>query len=169
MSSIVIVDTSVLLNILDVPGRNQRKAEVRARLADLIDTADHGFIPMAAIVEVGNHIAQVANGDHRRKAAERFVAEVRRALNDEAPWKPINFPSNQAVLRWLDAFPDSATRAMGMGDLSIQKEWEDMCRRHALSRVWVWTLDKDLAGLVRPASLGLSSGRRRADQSATQT
>ena len=75
MSSIAIVDTSVLLNILDVPARIQRRA-----------------------------------------AAARFVKEVRSALSDEAPWKPINFPSNQEVLSGLDAFPDSATQGIGMGD-----------------------------------------------------
>ena len=152
MSSIVIVDTSVLLNILDVPDRNQRKKEVLDRLGVLIEAGDHLFIPMAAIVEVGNHIAHVKSGVQRRAAAARFVKEVRSALSDEAPWKPINFPSNQEVLSGLDAFPDSATQGIGMGDLSIKKEWEDLCRRHRLSRVWVWTLDADLAGLDRPAA-----------------
>ena len=152
MSSIVIVDTSVLLNILDVPDRNQRKKEVLDRLGVLIEAGDHLFIPMAAIVEVGNHIAHVKGGPQRRAAAARFVKEVRSALADEAPWKPINFPSNQEVLSWLDAFPDSATQGIGMGDLSIKKEWEELCRRHRLSRVWVWTLDADLAGLDRPAA-----------------
>lgn len=149
MSAIVIVDSSVLLNVFDVPGRNQRRAEVLDRLEALISAEDHLFIPMAAIVEVGNHIAHVANGVHRRAAAERFVADVRNALADRAPWKPINFPSNQAVLGWLDAFPDSATRRMGLGDLSIKKEWEHCCRQFAMSRVWVWTLDRDLADLDR--------------------
>lgn len=149
MSAIVIVDTSVLLNILDVPGRNQDRAAVLNRLGELIEAGDHLFIPMAAIVEVGNHIAHVGNGAHRRAAAERFVQEVRRALSNEAPWKPINFPSNQEVLSWLDAFPDSATQGIGMGDLSIKMEWEELCRRHPMSRVWVWTLDGDLADLDR--------------------
>jgi predicted nucleic acid-binding protein len=150
MSAIVIVDSSVLLNIIDVPDRNQRRAEVFDRLAELIEGGDHLFIPMAAIVEVGNLIAHVRNGAQRRAAAERFVKEVRRALADEAPWKPINFPSNQEVLGWLDAFPESATKKVGMGDLSIRQEWESCCHRYSMSRVWVWTLDGDLAGLDRP-------------------
>jgi predicted nucleic acid-binding protein len=150
MSAIVIVDTSVLLNIMNVPDRNQRRNDVLDQLEKLINAGSHLFIPMAAIVEVGNHIAQVSNGAHRRSAAERFVKEVRRALADEAPWKPINFPSNQEVLSWLDAFPDSATRGMGMGDLSIKKEWEELCQRYPMSRVRVWTLDADLGGLDRP-------------------
>ena len=149
MSAIVIVDSSVLLNIMDVPDRNQHKPAVLDRLGALIDAGDHLFIPMAAIVEVGNHIAQVKNGALRRAAADRFVKEVRSALADEAPWKPINFPSNQEVGSWLDAFPDSATQGIGMGDLSIKKEWEELCQRNSMSRVWVWTLDNDLAGLDR--------------------
>ena len=100
MSAIVIVDTSVLLNILDVPGRNQRRGEVLAELERLIDASNHLFIPMAAIVEVGNHITQLGNGALRRASAERFIAEVRKALADEAPWKPINFPSNSILLGW---------------------------------------------------------------------
>ncbi len=155
MSAIVIVDSSVLLNIIDVPDRNQRRDEVFDRLAELIEVGDHLFIPMAAIVEVGNLIAHVKNGVQRRAAAERFVKEVRSALANEAPWKPINFPSNQEVLSWLDAFPDSATKGVGMGDLSIRQEWESCCHRYSMSRVWVWTLDVDLTGLDRPAVSGL--------------
>lgn len=150
MSAIVIVDSSILTNILDVPGRNQDRDAVLAQLADLIDNGDHLFIPMAAVVEVGNHIAHVGPGARRRQAAARFVREVRKALRNEAPWKPINFPSNEEVLGWLNEFEDSATRRVGMGDLAIRKEWQALCDRHALSRVWVWTLDADLAGLDRP-------------------
>jgi predicted nucleic acid-binding protein len=149
MSAIVIVDTSVLLNILDVPGRNESRVEVLAELGRLIEASNHLFIPMAAIVEVGNHIAQLGNGAQRRAVAERFIAEVRKALADDAPWKPINFPSNQEVLGWLDAFPDAAMQGLGMGDLSIKKEWEDLCAKYRMSRVRVWTLDDDLAGLDR--------------------
>ena len=132
MSSIVIVDSSVLLNIIDVPDRNQYRVAVLVHLDALIEAGAHLFIPMAAIVEVGNHIAHVKNGTQRRKAAERFVKEVRAALADEAPWKPINFPSNEEVLGWLGEFPDAATERMGMGDLSIRHEWAELCVRHAM-------------------------------------
>lgn len=48
MSAIVIVDTSVMMNIMDVPDRNQHKPAVLDRLGALIDAGDHLFIPMAA-------------------------------------------------------------------------------------------------------------------------
>lgn len=153
MSSIVVVDTSVLLNILNVPDRNQQFVDVVDRLGTLIDAGDHLFTPMAAIVEAGNLIAHGTNGAQRRAAAEGFVKQVRGALCDEAPWKPINFPSNAEVLRWLAEFPDSATQGIGIGDLSIKHEWKVLCAKHPLSHVWVWTLDNDLAGLDRPAPM----------------
>ena len=37
----------------------------------------------------------------------------------------------------------------GMGDLSTKKAWEDLCTKYRMSRVRVWTLDDDLAGLDR--------------------
>lgn len=154
MSAIVLVDSSVLLNILDVPGRNERRGDVLIELEGLVESGDHLFIPMAAIVEVGNHIAQLGNGAQRRATAERFVNEIRKALADEAPWKPINFPSNLEVLGWLDAFPDSAMQGIGMGDLSIKREWEVLCARYRMSRVRIWTLDGDIAGLDRLAGYG---------------
>lgn len=152
MGAIVVVDTSVLLNILDVPGCDQDKDKVLAELATSIEEGDHLFIPMTAIVEVGNHIAHVPDGDLRRKAAIRFANEVRKALRNEAPWKPINLPTNEEVLSWIDSFPEYATRGIGMGDLAIKEEWEDLCNKNRMSRVRVWSLDVHLAGLDRAAS-----------------
>jgi hypothetical protein len=65
----------------------------------------------------------------------------RPGITCSSPW--------QDVLRWLEGFPDAATRCMGMGDLSIQQEWQTCCTRYPLSHVWVWTLDSDLAALDR--------------------
>lgn len=151
MSDIVLVDSSILLNIFDVPGRNQQRPAVLERLEQLIEHGDHLFIPMAAIVEVGNHIAHVTDGRMRRAAAERFVREVQRAIDNEAPWKPVNFPSNEEVRGWLDAFPDEAMRNISMGDLQIKQEWLTCCDRYLLSCVYVWSLDAGLATCYRPA------------------
>jgi hypothetical protein len=150
MSVIVLLDTSVLLNVLDVPGRNQQREAVLDELEVLVDAGDHLFIPMAAIIEIGNHIAHMqGDGRLRRSAAQRFVSLVEEALNDKAPWRPMNFPSDVRLLEWLADFPDCAMRQMGMGDLSIQKEWEFLCQQYPMTRVRVWALDGDLAGLDR--------------------
>lgn len=150
MSSIVLLDTSVLLNVLDVPGRNQHRNAVLDELDVMIEAQDHLFIPMAAIIETGNHIAHLdGDGRLRRQAAARFANVVSDALNDKSPWKPMNFPSSGQVSGWLGEFPDSAMKQVGMGDLSIKKEWEQLCVKYPMSRVRVWSVDRDLQGLDR--------------------
>lgn len=150
MSSLVLVDTSVLLNVLDVPGRNQHRDAILEQFKDLILSGDSLFLPMAAVVETGNHIAQIkTSGQVRRDVAERFVATVRAALRDEAPWKPMSFPGDAQLLTWLDAFPEHAMRQIGMGDLSIIKAWEQLCGRFPMSEVRIWTVDGDLDGYAR--------------------
>jgi hypothetical protein len=149
MSAIVLVDTSILLNVVNVPGRNQQRADVLVALAERIDEGDHLFIPMAAIIETGNHIAHIGDGGLRRQAADRFATAVRDALNDVAPWKPLHFPSHEDLSAWLLHFPDSASRQVGMGDLSIQHEWTHLCKKYPMSRVLIWSADGDLHGFDR--------------------
>ncbi|MCW5220087.1 hypothetical protein D5041_09975 [Verminephrobacter aporrectodeae subsp. tuberculatae] len=149
MSSIVLVDTTILLNVLNVPGRNQRREKVFGDFKRRFEDNDCLFIPLAAIIETGNHIAHVSNGHLRRQAAENFVEAVRGALNGSAPWKPMNFPSHEDLSEWLLDFPDSAMKKVGMGDLSIQKEWEQLCIKYPMSRVLIWSLDNHLQSFDR--------------------
>jgi hypothetical protein len=146
MSSIVLVDTSILLNVLDVEGRNERRDEVINELTARIQDGDHLFIPLAAIVETGNHIAHIDHGAARRSAAQRFVKTVQDALDSVAPWRPLHFPDHTASAAWLQAFPDSATRRIGMGDVSIQHEWRQLRSKFPMSRVLIWSVDADLQG-----------------------
>lgn len=149
MSAIVLVDTSIFLNVVDVPGRNQQRAAVFAELDARINDGDHLFIPIATIIESGNHIAHISDGVHRRSTADRFARAVTDALNDVAPWKPLNFPSHADLSAWLVQFPDSASKKIGMGDLSIQHEWKHLCKKYPMSRVLIWTVDADLQGYDR--------------------
>ena len=55
MSDIVIVDTSVLLNVLDIPAFNQNRAEVFAEFNEFLDSGASFLLPMAAIFETGDH------------------------------------------------------------------------------------------------------------------
>ena len=121
MSSVVIVDTSVLLNVLDVPSFNQDREEILAEFRRLVDTDASFLLPLATIFETGNHIADLSNGGHRRRYAEVFRDRIREALKGEAPWVPIRFPDERQLGRWLDDFPDFAMRGPGLSDLSIIK------------------------------------------------
>lgn len=155
MEEIVIVDTSILLNVLDVPGRNQNRKSVFRDFEACISRKATFLVPLGVVLETGNHIARISDGNKRRKHAEAFRDEMVNAVNANAlagdsPWSLILLRDSEQLLTWLNGFPDEATRGIGLVDLSIIREWEAACKRHSLSRVRIWSLDKNhLAGYDR--------------------
>ena len=110
MSEIVLLDTSVYLNVLDVPGWNQDRADVLDEFAIRVNNEDIFLLPMATIWETGNHIADLPTGGRRRQFAVILVDDVTKALNGEAPYRPTHFPDREEFIGWLREFPDYAKR-----------------------------------------------------------
>lgn len=154
MSEICLIDTSIFLNLLNVPGRNQDKVQVFDDFKIYVEMDVTFILPMATILETGNHIAQNGNGDMRRKAADRFCIAIEGAFNGVAPYQPSEFPSSAEVLVWLNQFPHHAgqnksptktTEGTSFGDLSIIKEYEKCLSKFGMSEIFIWSLDSDLA------------------------
>ncbi len=154
MSDIVLLDTSVYLNVLDVPGRNQQREDVFNHFELRANSGDHFLLPMATIWETGNHISRLSTGALRRQYALQLAENVQSALNGEAPFRTTYFPDSRVFAQWLTAFPDFAqrnkspektTEGVSLSDFSIIKEWEQTRDRHSMSRVLIWSLDRDLA------------------------
>lgn len=150
MAEVILIDTCILLNVLDIPGFNQDRAAVFDELT-LLTQADGItlLLPFAAIIETGNHIAHVADGQLRRQASERFCREVGSAIDGQAPWRPARAFDLDELRLWLPEVPDYAMREVGLGDLSIVKEWEETCGLHPTLRVRIWSLDGGLQGYDR--------------------
>ncbi|WP_353933341.1 hypothetical protein WJM97_22900 (plasmid) [Okeanomitos corallinicola TIOX110] len=152
MSSICLIDTSIFLEILNVPNYNQHRASV---LEDFQTYAQSGctfLLPMATILETGNHIAQNGDGTMRRTTALRFVKEVKEAFTGVAPWRTTTFPNTTEIMLWIDQFPDLAGKnkapekqeGTSFGDLSIIEEFNKSCKLFPMSEVFIWSLDRDL-------------------------
>jgi hypothetical protein len=152
MSSICLIDTSIFLEILNVPNYNQHRASV---LEDFQTYAQSGctfLLPMATILETGNHIAQNGDGTMRRTTALRFVKEVKEAFTGVAPWRTTTFPNTTEIMLWIDQFPDLAGKnkapekqeGTSFGDLSIIQEFNKSCKLFPMSEVFIWSLDRDL-------------------------
>lgn len=155
MSEIVLLDTSVYLNVLNVPGFNQAHQMIIAEFRRRVEQGDIFLLPLAAIWETGNHISRLGNGDLRRKYARIFIDEIFNAIDGESPYRPTSFPDQQMFKKWLAEYPDFAQRnktihktgeGVSLSDLSIIKEWEVLHNRHPMSRVIIWSLDIDLRG-----------------------
>ncbi len=153
MSSICIIDTSIFTNILNVPCRNQERAKIIGQFEDYIELECQFILPMATILETGNHIAQNGNGHTRRETAQRFVQAIQGAFNNTAPWRFSEFPRSEEILGWLATFPDCAMRnksaqntaeGTSFGDLSIIQEFEKAKTLFPMTEVFIWSLDADL-------------------------
>ncbi len=157
MSAIVLLDTSVYLNILDVPVFNQDRESILATFEQSIQQSDYFLLPLAAVWETGNHIADLSDGQTRRTFAQRLVEDVGKAFKGDVPYRATHFPERMEFLAWLAVFPDMAMRSkserklregVSLADLSIIMEWERNCGLHPMSRVRIWSLEAS-TGLMR--------------------
>ena len=145
--NIWIVDTSIFLNVLDVPNFNQDRIQVLKDFEERIINNDTFLLPYAAIIETGNHIAQLGGGN-KYTYSIKFIEQVKAALNGTAPWKALRFPTFNEVDKWLPDFPSHASKGIGYGDFSIIKEWEIQSESFSVYSVRIWSLDSGLIGYI---------------------
>lgn len=119
------------------------------RFGELLDAGASILLPLGAVFQTGNHIADVADGRQRRRCAAAFTDQVQRALKRQAPRTLAPLPDADQLPGWLDTFPDEAMKRLGMVDPSIKKEWERACGQHPHRRVVIRALDQHLAGYGR--------------------
>jgi len=143
--TIVVVDTSVLLNILDVPGKNQQRDEVAKRLLELVkEPSIRLLLPLVAVVEAGNHIAQLPDGRVRRSRGEHLVALVHQAVDRKAPWALVPFPESDDLAKLTASLVDRLTEGVSFADASIIAIWERQAKRWSKRRVYIWSFDRQL-------------------------
>ena len=146
MGAICLIDTSSFLEILNVPHKASQSELILQKLEEKIKARESLFLPMATILETGNHIAQNRDGNQRRICAKKFVNQVTQALEGKPPFTPINFLKQEDLQGWLKEFPDEAMGGRGLGDLSIIHDWQKICDQNPSRRVYIWSLDKHLKG-----------------------
>jgi hypothetical protein len=150
MSAIAFIDTSVLCNLVPVPGRDQRKAEVALEMKSRLDSGERFILPITAVIETGNFIGQLADGRERRATAIKFDLILRYVCNGDAPWILHDVAWNRSFLeQFLDgagtgaSYVDHAQNRVGAGDLCILTEREHYQNRSRIP-AGVWTLDTAL-------------------------
>ncbi|MCB0629247.1 MAG: hypothetical protein R2824_02695 [Saprospiraceae bacterium] len=144
--TIWLVDTSIFMNVLDVPGFNQDRDRVLQDFEIRYNQGDSFLLPFTSIIEVGNHIGQLSNSNFRQQFAQKYTEQVYQALSGIAPWKPLTFPSPDDLTQWLQNFPNNAQQGIGVGDHIIIKQWEDRCSQSMAYTVKIWNTDHHLQG-----------------------
>ncbi len=148
------MDTSILVEILNVPGRNANREvvleQLRARRADRSVTL---LLPTATVIETGNHIHQVADGHARRRCAGGFAELLAQTVAGRAPWELLNAKWDGPLLEairggagtGMDLVDHAAKRCLSCADLSVVAE-RDVYRSRLSSsiEVVIWTMDEAL-------------------------
>ena len=126
MKSVRLIDTSILCEILEIPGKSNPVSakKILTEFCRLARKDVRFILPLATVVETGNHIAQNGDGNIRRKKAQELVEFVKKSMEMTSPFQQILFWNSADLCAWMDAFPDSAMRGIGLGDVSIMRDLE---------------------------------------------
>lgn len=152
MAGVVFLDSSVLFNLLDVPGKNGDRDDVVTRFQRLAQDGTTFVFPVAAVIETGNIIAQLPDGHARRTCMERFVEWLRKALTTTAPMAVSGVPWDQSFLTALIdgggarmSLVEFSTTQVGSGDASMLLEMERYRGKvPSATPISLWTHDTTL-------------------------
>ena len=131
MKRVLIIDTSILCVWLDVPGMDNcgpdddkwDKDRVEKKIEK--EKADNTVfvLPLATIIETGNHIAQSAHS--RRERAEALANIMRLSAAQQSPWAAFSDQSAlwspEKLTTLANTWPELASQKLSLGDATIKE------------------------------------------------
>lgn len=144
---VIFIDTSVLLNLLRVPGFSGDAEKCQLQFREWQEGGAKFVLPITALIETGNFIQQ-CQGD-RRAAATRFASAIEAAKGSQPPWaiRDVSWDSDflDALLAGdstgSDLVSHFSARGLGAGDLAILVERDQFRSSTAFDDVRIWSLD----------------------------
>ena len=147
--AVVFVDSSVLMRLIGMDG-DAAARETAEQFEDRITAGQQFVIPVTAIVEVGNLIAQQSS--NRRKLAERLQEVLRAAQAADPPWIIRAVTMDQQFIQELldgnstgsDLVTLIGDGRLGTGDVALLVERDQFLRGTQYTSAEVWSLDQEL-------------------------
>lgn len=130
MKKVLIIDTSILCVWLDVPGMDTcgpdkdqwDKARVQQKIEEEQNNKSTFVLPLATIIETGNHIAQASHS--RRERAVSLAELMTKSADQQTPWAAFSQQSelwSADKLKMLaDTWPNLAATKLSIGDATIK-------------------------------------------------
>lgn len=125
---VLIIDTSVLCCLLKVPGKDTAGSEEdrwdHPRVLNLIEIEQGSIfvLPLASIIETGNHIAQSPN--RRRELALELASYIVQAARADSPWAAFTEQADlwgaDQLLALARSWPELASAGTSLGDATIK-------------------------------------------------
>ena len=130
MKKVLIMDTSILCVWLEVPGKEHcgpdndkwDKKRVDSKIRREIKEESTFVLPLASIIETGNHIAHASGS--RRKFAETLADLILKSANQDTPWAAFSDQSilwsRENLINLATTWPDLADQGISLGDATIK-------------------------------------------------
>ena len=146
MSNVHFVDTSVLVELLNIPQKSKNHQAIKAEYEELTKNKDIFILPVAVLIETGNHIAHISDGNVRRNIAIKFAEFLKKAVNHENNLNVMPELSENVLKKVIDCFPSQAQAEVGFGDTSIIEQFKDYWSNHQpIGHMRIWSLDDHLS------------------------
>lgn len=130
MRKVLILDTSILCVWLEVPGKETcgsgqnswKKSKVDELLKQEQKAGTTFVLPLASIVETGNHIAQASA--QRYEKAQAFAQLMLNAADEKTPWAAFTEQSHlwdaEGLKRLATEWVELAVQSISIGDATIK-------------------------------------------------
>ena len=157
------IDTSVMANMLKIPGKCNAAERLQEEFKQVIEAKEVLILPIATIIETGNHIAHIDSGNIRRTIAQKFGEYLRKTAEGEAPWQLYGVELDKEGLLYLaDHIEENAIREIGIGDMSIIHAYEQYkSNTPGIGRIMIWSTDRHLQGYIEENVSETTYRRRR--------
>lgn len=147
----ILIDTSVLCEILEIPKKAETPSLFKTKLESFATENKLLVLPLATILETGNHIAHIEDGRLRRDRAKKLVELVRSTLAGKTPFSNLHFWNEADLKSWMQSFPEFAQAEIGLGDVSIIKDCTSLKDQSKPKRiVSIWSKDDHLQSYGDP-------------------
>jgi hypothetical protein len=169
MRKVLVIDTSILCVWLDVPGKEtcgpNHDCWDKQRVTDKIrqeEAAKTTFVlPLASIIETGNHIAQI-KGYSPLKYAQSFAELMHKTAEEQTPWAAFAQQSElwsaDKLKNLANNWPPLAAQKLSLGDATIKDVAEYYTKMNY--QVEILTGDQGLKS-YEPAQIDLPRRRQR--------
>lgn len=156
------IDTSIMLNLLGVPGRCKDREAVVEEWQRVLENKETLVMPIATIIETGNHIAHINDGKIRRTITLKFQEYLKKTAESKAPWQLYGNGLDVDEIRYLaDHMEDFTKYKVGIGDLTIIYAYKKYIEEQpAIGTIMIWSTDEHLAS-YRQENLSMTRRRRR--------
>lgn len=156
------IDTSVMANMLKIPGRCNDAESVQEEFKQVLEAKEVLILPIATIIETGNHIAHITDSNARRNIAGKFGEYLRKTAEGEAPWQLYGIEIDKEGLLYLaDHIEENASRKIGIGDMSIIHAYDQYRETvPGIGRIMIWSIDTHLQGYCEE-NVSVTVNRRR--------